>query len=835
MQELILYTKPQQQDRTVQDYVKVDFFNDENVSLTQVIQDIRDIDKVFTDFSKTFNLPASATNNKLFKHWYNPDIDGFDANLQSDAKIELNYQPFREGKLKLQEVKMKDNRPHSYKVTFFGKTVSLNNLFGENKLNDLAWLDNFRYENNAGNVFSGLSVGRDFTVDAVTYTDAIIYPLITHSQRYTYSTTGLENQIASGTTTATLSSSLVDVNNNFTNVVIVNDIVENITLNTYALVTAIVDDNTLTLSSGIILTAQAYKIYRTTSGNVSGNTSSPDLNYNRHGIYPEDLKPAIKLSIIIKAIEQQYNITFKTGGFFDTLAFTSLYMWLHRYTGKLVVAGSVSLNSGFPFTCDVGSADCPYFLPATGNECTFTESTAVTKYLRINTPLSELEYTATITPDGAYTNVVYTIEVMNGTNTEAILEHAVGTQSLQVKYGQFNNVVPVGGSKFLYVRVTSESPFLFGCNVDLIFDSTDAGLRTANFNSNSLVIGLVGDVIPSTEIPNIRVLDFIKGLFKTFNLTAYINNDDEIIVKTLDEYYNDSNTTYDLTKYVEKNEHTIAEALPFSTIDLSYPEPDTKLAKAFSEINNFEYGKLQYTADASVGSTYSIESPFDHVLYERLNDQNGSQTQVQYGYFVNENNENVIGKPLIFYGIYQSALTTGFNSPMQFVDSIRPTDGTLPNNPVGFSSVLKYWMAHNASATGISAVFPYPIDSIAPEYNLNFGSEINSYTLTDYGGNNNSLFQLYYRNYIQRVFNNDTRIFKYKAILSLNFLLTYSLADRIIISGRLFTINKITTNLQTGKSTLELLNEAPTKASDFKNTEAGKIKITESSEDKEIE
>ena len=97
--------------------------------------------------------------------------------------------------------------------------------------------------------------------------------------------------------------------------------------------------------------------------------------------------------------------------------------------------------------------------------------------------------------------------------------------------------------------------------------------------------------------------------------------------------------------------------------------------------------------------------------------------------------------------------------------------------------------------------------STAPAFNLNFGSEINSYTLTDYGGTNNSLFQLYYQNYITRVFNTRTRIFKYKAILPLKFLLTYSLADKVFVNGRAFTINKITTKLQTGESSLELLNE----------------------------
>ena len=80
MQELIIYIKPQQRDKVAQNYVKVDLLNDENISLTQVIQDIRDIDKVFTDYSRTFNLPASEINNKLFKHWYNPDIQGLRGN-----------------------------------------------------------------------------------------------------------------------------------------------------------------------------------------------------------------------------------------------------------------------------------------------------------------------------------------------------------------------------------------------------------------------------------------------------------------------------------------------------------------------------------------------------------------------------------------------------------------------------------------------------------------------------------------------------------------------------------------------------------------------------------
>ena len=38
--------------------VRMDMFKDESVSITQTIQDVRDIGSVFTDFTRTFSLPA---------------------------------------------------------------------------------------------------------------------------------------------------------------------------------------------------------------------------------------------------------------------------------------------------------------------------------------------------------------------------------------------------------------------------------------------------------------------------------------------------------------------------------------------------------------------------------------------------------------------------------------------------------------------------------------------------------------------------------------------------------------------------------------------------------
>ena len=87
---------------------RVDLFKDETVSFTQTIQNVKDISKIFTEFSKTFSLPASKVNNKIFKHYYNFNIDytddstsAFDARNKVAGYIELNTIPFKEGYIKL--------------------------------------------------------------------------------------------------------------------------------------------------------------------------------------------------------------------------------------------------------------------------------------------------------------------------------------------------------------------------------------------------------------------------------------------------------------------------------------------------------------------------------------------------------------------------------------------------------------------------------------------------------------------------------------------------------------------------------------------------------------
>ena len=161
---------------------RVDLFKDETVSFTQTIQNVKDISKIFTEFSKTFSLPASKVNNKIFQHYYNFDIQGgFDARNKVAGYIELNTIPFKEGYIKLEGVDLKKNIPHTYRITFFGNTVNLKDVLGEDQLSALPQLAAYNTTYNETAI-------KNKMVANLTDSTNICVPLITHTERLFYNT-----------------------------------------------------------------------------------------------------------------------------------------------------------------------------------------------------------------------------------------------------------------------------------------------------------------------------------------------------------------------------------------------------------------------------------------------------------------------------------------------------------------------------------------------------------------------------------------------------------------------------------------------------------------------
>jgi len=727
VQKIILYIQPQlRSTSTTQDFVRVDLMEEGLIELTQIIQDARDIEKVFTDYSRTFNLPASKTNNKIFKHWYNSDIEGFDNQIFCNARIELNHLHFRIGKIKLEEAVLKNNQILLYKVTFFGNTLTLTDLIGEDKLENLSWLNNFNHSGSNANVKQGLENGLNFTVGSTTYADAIIYPLIAHSQSYIIDSSG--NQ-----------------------------------------------------SNGL-------------------NISATGSNLTQRGIVPEDLKPAILVKHIIKAIEQQYSITFKTSEFLDSAAMNNLYLWLHRNKGKLI-APNFKLVNDIAFTCTSASVVCEQF-DGTRPDVQFHSNTGIYQfYLYAEDFESRFIYDVTITPESGSASTEYTAQIIDLESNQVVstIQSVTGTQNISISYGRgTNNPLVVGQVYRLAVKIITNTSFNFDLSINTTYSATAVGggfdTYTATHTSNSSFITTTADIELLNQLPDIKVLDFLRALFSMHNLTAFLNFNGKVVVKTLDSFYSGGDT-FDITPFVKTNEHTVGATVPFSEIDFEYAEPKSILAQQFFNTNNRKYGELNYLADTTKSKKYEIKIPFEHMLFERLQDKtSGDLSTVQIGSFLDDNLEPSIGQPLLFYAIYQQN-----QNNINFLQSTRPETYAALCTVGTPSSINDYWMPHNANELGTSTT--------PPTYNLNFGSEINTYTLTDYGGTNNSLFQNYYTNYITRVFNKRTRIFKYSAVLPLKVLLNLTLDDLIVIGTRAYTINKMSTKLQSGETSFELLNE----------------------------
>tara|TARA_R110001592_G_scaffold4711_3_gene26350 strand:+ start:178 stop:2208 length:2031 start_codon:yes stop_codon:yes gene_type:complete len=675
MQKIQLYIEGQ----------RLDTFTDESVTITQSIKNVKDIDKVFTDFTKTFSLPASKTNNKIFKHYYNFDIqNGFDARIRKPANIELNNTPFTEGLIKLEGVDLKDNKPHTYKITFFGNTVTLNDIIGDDTL---ASLDSLVSLNET---YDSTSVKAKLEADP-TNTD-IIVPLITHSERLIY--------------------------------------------NSHS------------------------------SANIDGNIHFQ--NGNVHGVLYSELKYAIRIHRIIQAIEDKYPaISFSDDFFVNTNApYYNLFMWLHRKKGDVENLGDTNqtIMSGW---------DAPYV------EDTLTQT--------------NLKSATTLEIDGEMER--YT------TNTELVFStastdpYSISLQKNGIEVLNFTNVTgnliidQLQGKGDYTIYIESDTNITFS-NIQWFFeydrfgDGSQLATKTYNTSTYDYTSEFTFDI--TQQIPTIKIIDFISGLFKTFNLVAYVEkNENKITVKTLDSFYSVGGS-YDISKYVDVSKSSVNIALPYKEIGFEHEDTKTKLASIHAQKFGKVWGKENYTNDEKLdGSIYNIKTPFSQLKYERLIDiNNGNTTAIQWGYFVDDNDESYFGKPLIFYPIRQtqgesiSFLTSSTNN-------VEVTDYNIPSNSVALSSATS-------------------------SYNINFYQENNEYaTLNSPSdtGFTNTLFQAYYSNYITSVFNPTNRITKVTAYLPLRILRNYTLADRFVINGKSYKINSIKTNLKNGKSDLELLND----------------------------
>lgn len=654
---------------------RLDTFKDEDVNIKLNLQNVKDISKLFTDYTQNFQVPASKTNNSVFKHYYNADISGgFQASLRQDATMFVNKELFREGSIELMSVDMKNGKARAYEVVFFSAGVNLKDLFGEDELTDL---DLSAYDHDyEGGVIRGAMEGT-----TPLHSGNVIYPLISPVGDWHYDSSSSDH-----------------------------------------------DDN-----------------------DIAYHSQNDD-----HGLDYYELKPAIRISKLIDAIEAKYSITF-TSTFFTNSKFTDLFLWGHRREGYMFK----DQPNGFTaqkinFTSATGLFDATTDLYTNNNIIT----SLIWKYTIASTNDYQVHW---------YVNGVYVMSRQhsgNVTNQEVYLNAWLkGGDQVQMR---FSPPIDWGGE-----TITITSSNISGRPSELSADVFTATTSTSQSFST--------DVIMSDQMPEQKVYDFMIGLVKMFNLVIEPTSRTKFIVEPLDDWYA-LGSNYDITDHVDISSENIQKPELYRRISFNYQESGSYLEEDF-RLRNGDVGYGDLRADFSFdGGELSTESTFELMKYQKLNDLSGGVTGFLVGKSIDKEGDPYIGQPVIFY----SPATLNISSkPIGFLDETGLTDSN-PTNQVYLCGNI-----NNRVAASVTQMLTYGLE-VDPLHEQSFVQ---------------TLYNQFWEDYITDLYSTSRRVYQMKAILPFKVASQLRMNDKIDINGRRYVINEIQINLRTEEATLELLND----------------------------
>ena len=652
---------------------RADLFEDENIEMNLSVQNIKDISKVFGDFTNSFSIPASKVNNKIFKHYYNVDIDGgYISNLRTDAFIEVNGNLFRAGVLELEGVQMKKGEPSSYNVGFYSNVTSLKDKFGEDQLNDLD-LSALDHTYNDTNIEAGLN-------SFISGTDSsIIYPLISPVRNWFYDSTSSDGN----------------------------------------------------------------------PDNIWYHNGHPE-----HGVFYYDLKPAVKIKKIVDAIETKYGIEFQSN-FFDSADFGKLFMWCHRRAGYMFKdQPNGTTNEVIDFTSATG-----YGFNTSTDIFTFNESSmSDMDYIDVAVTSAD-DYAISLYVNGE----LYAKGKHSGNSTVRFITNPTDGDEFQIK---FSPIAAWDASVITLTAVTASfviTPL-----------TTPVNIATASTSASQIY---TGDVVISDQMPEQKISDFIGSLVRAFNLVIVPAGNGKYDIEPLDDWYAEGSTR-EVTEYIDTEEVTIGKPSLYRRISFSYNETEAVLGEEYRLQNDIGYGDLR--ADfAFDGEEFEVEVGFDHMLFERLDDQNNGITTINVGKSITREIEPYIGSPLIFYVASQVRGTSEF----AYIDMTN-----MENSKTDFHLVSN---VNNGTAETVTKT-------------LNFGTEVDPYLLQ---GFSTGLYNTYWKDYITDLYDRKRRVFQYSGQLPLGLMLALKINDKLTIGERNYIINQMKLNLTTGEAQLELLND----------------------------
>jgi len=540
-------------------YNQLDLYKDETIVMKYASKDLNDITKVFAPYSQDFTFEASKNNRKYLGFYGDTDVIKIKTDSKYFCKIYVGGQLDSFGFLKLKSVKYENNKAQSFLASFSTSVTNLKDKLGDETIQDLTETALIQWTRE--HVSDLISSTETYTFDGVQ--TKVYVPLISNNRVWQYDS------------------------------------------NPVAL------DNIKVGSTGYV------------------NSS--------------ELRPAVNLNSILEFIKKKYNLLIELP-IAQRPEFSKAFMWCN--TEFLSKTSQIKLN------CDNSMLTTYSIVVGDGGNQPISSATTERKY-SITQSLNAYKITKNSVTDSAWSIYPYcefNINFQNlynvsntGDNKLDILLVSKTTGELitsttqDYSEGNFKATIRINDSYFVtsdlefYVYLQFSNPTTFEytrTNLSFPYRKTifaSGGFQRYNFdfyqyeNGNTYFASnnSFATINIFKALPNMKVIDFLTSLIKTFNLAIYDSSpDNDNLFFLTPANIEESNQVYsklevDYTPYVDIKESTKASVEQYNYYNLKHTTSKYRSNVDFKRIYGSEYGQIYFPeTKPSEAKEFKIETGF---------------------------------------------------------------------------------------------------------------------------------------------------------------------------------------------------------------------------------
>lgn len=503
-----------------------------------------------------------------------------------------------------------------------------------------------------------------------------------------------------------------------------------------------------------------------TSNRLWADTGAEDITTIGSYVDTSELFPALRLNKVFEAIEDYYGISFNST-FLNDAKFKNAFLWL-KNADTFVKKGNLTR---LDLTSVTGT---PTFATAdlTNNSVTLVNTS--TPSGGYNTYRLRSIITSSVS------GVEYYVNTYKNGNLYSRLKGTTGSYDTLVIIPALTSVE--SGVYTFFIEPLGVMNYSFELEFQIVsFNSTGFPISDSIYSVFTPTVSSTQGLNLAAYMPEMKVEDFFSGVLKMFNLTCLSYQDNVYEIEQLESWYTNG-AIEDISQYVLSDDLTVSKLETFNKINFNYTKSQSFMNVNYFSNNAIEYGDLKADLDSD-GGDYTIQLPFENLLFNKFTGQN-----LQVGYSLKTDFKAYIPKPVILYDL-------GVLASCDFYI------GSLTTSRV---NALTYnCFGQDTIANGFN-------------YTSNFGADISSFYLTSI---QSGLYNTYYNSYLQNIYNIKSRKYSVKAKFPISLLTSIKLNTRLVIRDRIYIINNMKIDLNTGLVDLELI-------SDFRITTPDPLPIT---------